>query len=72
VAHAALDVRGQISAITKPILSHLPPEEVDGIVSVIGHVWNSTLMAWANGRAPISYIGNELERAARLLLAGRA
>jgi AcrR family transcriptional regulator len=71
VAQAAADVRSQIAAITKPILSHLAPEEVDGIISVIGHVWNSTLMAWANGRAPMSFIGNELERAARLLLAGR-
>jgi AcrR family transcriptional regulator len=72
VAAAAADVRSQISAITEPILNHLlSPEEVDGIVSVIGHVWNSTLMAWANGRAPISFVGNELERAARLLLAGR-
>lgn len=72
VAHAAADVRGQIAAITKPILSDLSPEEVDGIISVIGHVWNSTLMTWANGRAPIASIGNELERAARLLLAERA
>jgi hypothetical protein len=28
-------------------------------------------MGWANGRAPISNIGDELENAARLLLAGR-
>lgn len=72
VAAAASDVRAQISAITEPILRDLSSEEVDGIVSVISHVWNSTLMSWANGRGPISSVGDELERAARLLLAGRS
>lgn len=71
VAAAAADVRQQISAITTPILSGLPAEDVEGIVSVIGHVWNSAIMNWANGRAPISSIGAELENAARQLLAGR-
>ena len=71
VASAAADVRRQISDISTPILAHLPPEDVQGIVSVLGHVWNSSIMTWANGRAPIASIGNELENAARLLLAGR-
>lgn len=71
VADAAAHVRAQISAISTPILAHLPPADVEGIVSVIGHVWNSSIMNWANGRAPISSIGDELENAARLLLAGR-
>ena len=71
VAVAAADVRHQISAISTPILEHLPEEDVEGIVSVLGHVWNSAIMGWANGRAPISSIGDELENAARLLLAGR-
>jgi AcrR family transcriptional regulator len=71
VAAAALEVRAQIAAITAPILTGLTAVEVDGIVSVISHVWNSALMNWANGRAPLSSIGNELESAARLLLVGR-
>ena len=71
VGVAAADVRRQISAISTPILAHLPPEDAEGIVAVIGHVWNSSIMTWANGRAPISSIGDELENAARLLLAGR-
>lgn len=71
VGAAAADVRHQISAMTTPILSDLPPGDVEGIVSVLGHVWNSAIMSWANGRAPISSIGDELENAARLLLAGR-
>jgi TetR/AcrR family transcriptional regulator, cholesterol catabolism regulator len=71
VAAAALEVRAQIASITAPILAGLTPSELDGIVSVIAHVWNSALMNWANGRAPLASIGNELESAARLLLAGR-
>jgi AcrR family transcriptional regulator len=71
VAAAAADVRHQISAMATPILHHLPAADVEGIVSVLGHVWNSAIMAWANGRTPISSIGDELENAARLLLAGR-
>ena len=71
VAVAAADVRHQISAMATPILHDLPSEDVEGIVSVLGHVWNSAIMSWANGRVPISSIGDELENAARLLLAGR-
>jgi AcrR family transcriptional regulator len=68
VAAAAGRVRSQIRAMTAPILADRSAREVDGIVSVLAHVWNSALMNWANGRAPISSIGNELENAARLLL----
>ena len=71
VAAAAADVKHQISAMATPILHALPSEDVEGIVSVLGHVWNSAIMTWANGREPISSIGDELENAARLLLAGR-
>ncbi len=68
VALAATRVRDQIHEMTAPFLTDRSPEEVDGIVAVLGHVWNSSLMNWANGRAPISSIGSELENAARLLL----
>jgi AcrR family transcriptional regulator len=69
VALAAARVRGQIRDVAAPILAGMSADEVDGIVAVLSHVWNSSLMIWANGQAPISSIGNELERAARLLLA---
>ncbi len=72
VASAAGRVREQIYDITAPILCEMPPDDVAGIVNVLAHVWNSSISAWANGRAPISSIGNDLESAARLLLAGRA
>jgi AcrR family transcriptional regulator len=72
VATAAARVRGQIKDIASPILVGLDPQDIEGIVAVLGHVWNSSLMVWAHGQAPMSSIGHELERAARLLLAGHA
>ena len=69
VAEAASQVRGQISAMAEPILATLAPEEIEGIVDVLRHVWYSAMMIWANGRSQVSAIGDELERAARLLLA---
>jgi TetR/AcrR family transcriptional regulator, cholesterol catabolism regulator len=72
VAGAAARVRDQIYEVTAPILCDLPPEDVAGIVTVLSHVWNSSISAWANGRAPIASIGNDLESAARLLVAGRS
>jgi AcrR family transcriptional regulator len=68
VASAASHIGEQIHDMAEPILTDLSDAEVDGIVAVLGHVWNSSLMNWANGRAPISNIGDELENAARLLV----
>ena len=70
VADAAAHVRGQIKEMAGPYLDGLSGSQVEDVVSVLGHVWNSTLMIWAHGHAPISAIGDELERAARLLLGG--
>lgn len=68
VASAARRVRGQIEEMAVPYLEGLSHEDIEGVVVVLSHVWNSTLMIWANGQAPISTVGDELERAARLLL----
>jgi NADP-dependent 3-hydroxy acid dehydrogenase YdfG len=38
------------------------------ILAVLGHVWYSTLVAWANGRSDFSFVTNELERATRALV----
>jgi Tetracyclin repressor-like, C-terminal domain len=69
VATAAARVRAQVVEVTTPCLVGTSPAEIEGIVSVLWHVWHSTLITWANGGAPISTIGTELETAARLLLA---
>ncbi|HET6914706.1 MAG TPA: TetR family transcriptional regulator [Acidimicrobiales bacterium] len=68
VASAARQVRGQIKEMALPYLEGLSGEDVEGVVGVLSHVWNSSLIIWANGQAPISTVGDELESAARLLL----
>ena len=35
---------------------------------VLAHVWNSSILRWANGAEPVGQIGADLEDAARLLL----
>jgi AcrR family transcriptional regulator len=69
VGLAATHVRSQISAMAAPILAALGPVEIEEIVGVLRHVWYSAMMIWANGRSEVSAIGDDLERAARLLLA---
>lgn len=69
VGLAAIQVRSQISAMAAPILDALGPAEIEEIVGVLRHVWYSAMMIWANGRSDVSAIGDDLERAARLLLA---
>lgn len=69
VGDASHEVSLQIRAMTAPILAGLSDEELDGVVAVLQHVWYSTLIGWANGRVELVSIGDELERAARLLLA---
>jgi hypothetical protein len=64
----ASDVRDQIAMMAGSTLDDLDPEARAAILSIVGHVWYSTLTAWANGRRPFSHIYNELERAVRLLL----
>ena len=40
----------------------------DGIVLTLGYVWLGALVSWLNGRNSLADVGDELERAARLLL----
>jgi hypothetical protein len=37
-------------------------------MAVLGHVWYSTLVAWANGRSNFDTVVAELERAVRVLV----
>ncbi len=66
--NAAL-VRGHIGGMAQEILAELDPNVREDIVSVLGHVFYSTLTAWAHGRHPFSHVMRELEKAIRLLLA---
>ncbi|MBA3653417.1 MAG: TetR/AcrR family transcriptional regulator [Actinobacteria bacterium] len=65
--NAAL-VRGHIAGMAEEILDDLDPRVRDDIVSVLGHVFYSTLTAWAHGRHPFSHVMRELERAIRLVV----
>lgn len=66
---ATADVRSQIAVMAGGVLDELDEETRATILSIIGHVWYSTLTSWANGRRPFSVVNAELERAVLLLLA---
>jgi AcrR family transcriptional regulator len=68
--NAAL-VRGHIAGMADEILVDLDPKVRDDIVAVLGHVFYSTLTAWAHGRHPFSHVMRELEKAIRLLVPPR-
>jgi AcrR family transcriptional regulator len=69
VAECSREVERRMSDITGTVLVGLDPDVRDGVTAVLRHVWYSGLLSWANGRSDIAEVGDELERAARLLLA---
>jgi hypothetical protein len=50
------------------ILVDLDPEVRADILAVLGHVWYSALVSWANGRRDFASVMIELERASRVLI----
>lgn len=44
------------------------PDRRDRTARVLAHVWNSSILRWANGSEAVGQIGDDLEDAARLLL----
>jgi AcrR family transcriptional regulator len=71
VERSAAEVQRQIAAMGDGILADLPPGVRADILAVLGHVWYSTLVAWANGRADFDNVVKELERATRALVEPR-
>lgn len=71
VGEGSREVNRRIAAISEEILDHLDRSTREEVLGVLGHVWYSSLVGWVNGRSTIAAVGDELERAARLLLAGR-
>jgi AcrR family transcriptional regulator len=61
-------VRSHVAGMADEILADLDPTVRDEIVSILGHVFYSTLTAWAHGRQPFSHVMQELEKAIRLLV----
>ena len=71
---AVSECQAEMSAIMVELLSE-PMGDVDParrlrIVSVLSHVWFSSLLGWVNDWANVGDVGDELESAARLLLPG--
>lgn len=69
VAAGSREVNQRIADIGAEILAHLDARQREDVLAVLGHVWYSALVGWVNGRTSMETVGNELERAARLLVA---
>jgi hypothetical protein len=61
-------VQRQIASIGDGILAELDPDVRADVLAVLGHVWYSTLVSWANGRRDFASVMTELERATRVLV----
>jgi len=72
---AVSDCQREVTEVMDALLSEAMPEVPDErrrrTVAVLSHVWFSTLLGWVNGWWPRSRVGDDLESAARLLLAER-
>lgn len=71
VAEANSEVSTHIRAMLEPLLIDLDLEIREGIIDLIGQVWHSSLIGWANGRFPIREVGIKMEKAVRLILEPR-
>ncbi len=68
VKQSADQVQRQIESLAAGILTELDPPIRSDIMAVLGHVWYSTLVAWANGRIDFETVIVELDRAVRVLV----
>jgi hypothetical protein len=68
VAQASADVGRHVRGMISPLLVDLDPDTREAVISVIGHVWSSSLIGWSNGRYDIGDVADELDQATRLLL----
>lgn len=68
-----VDCQRRVTETIKEVLAapiaDLEPQRRDGVVMVLAHVWNSVNLEWVNGAKSVQQVGEELEVAARLLLA---
>jgi len=68
VRDSAVAVQQQLEAMASGILADLTPAVRSDILAVLGHVWYSTLVAWANGRISFDQVTRELDRAVHVLV----
>jgi hypothetical protein len=65
---STLEVRRQISSMGEQVLAPLDPETREDIISVMSHVWYSSLTSWAVGRTDFDVVTSELTRAVHVLV----
>jgi AcrR family transcriptional regulator len=68
VEESALRMRSQVAEMAEGILVEIDPAVRADLLSVLGHVWYSALVTWANGRRDFDSVMRDLERAARVLV----
>jgi AcrR family transcriptional regulator len=68
VVESGVAMEQQIAAMGNDILAHLDPQDRADILAVLGHVWYSALMSWANGRRDFPTVVEQLDRACRVLI----
>jgi hypothetical protein len=68
VVESGVAMEQQIAAMGNDILADLSPTVRADILAVLGHVWYSALVSWANGRRDFASVMQELERASRVLI----
>ena len=62
------EVNRQIRWMGDQALADLEPETRDAVISIISHVWFSTLTSWAVGRTDFDVVTSELTRAVHVLV----
>jgi TetR/AcrR family transcriptional regulator, cholesterol catabolism regulator len=69
---AVTDCQAQMTVIMMQLLAgpmgEVEPARARDVVTVLSHVWFSSLLGWVNDWSNVGDVGDELESAARLLL----
>jgi AcrR family transcriptional regulator len=68
VVESGVAMEQQIAAMGNDVLAHLDPEVRADILAVLGHVWYSALISWANGRRDFPTVVEQLDRACNVLI----
>lgn len=68
VAESQREVAALVEAVMDRAIGDDDVRDREGIVRVLGYVWQGALVTWLNGQGSLAQVGDELERAARLLL----
>jgi AcrR family transcriptional regulator len=71
VQASGAEVSEQIASMGNAILVDLDERVRADILSTLGHVWYSALVAWGNGRRDFAWVRDQLERSVRVLVEPR-